>query len=109
MALWHTCCTARWRVEPGGGENGAIDARDAGAVGCAPQRGQRTPRHRSRYAMDSAATHNLPEALTGFIGRASELEQIVRTLADARLLTLTGVGGAGKTRLAVEAGRRCAA
>jgi hypothetical protein len=47
--------------------------------------------------------HNLPIALTSFIGRARELEELGRLLAGFRLLTLTGVGGTGKTRLALQA------
>jgi len=46
--------------------------------------------------------HNLPVALTSFIGRDRELEELGRLLGTARLLTLTGVGGAGKTRLGLE-------
>jgi predicted ATPase/DNA-binding SARP family transcriptional activator len=45
--------------------------------------------------------HNLPIALTSFIGRAHELAEVRRLLATTRLLTLTGVGGCGKTRLAL--------
>ena len=46
-----------------------------------------------------------PIALTPFIGRAEELAQLTRLLVDAqiRLITLVGVGGIGKTRLAIEA------
>lgn len=47
--------------------------------------------------------HNLPAKLTSFIGREHELEQITRLLGSARLVTLTGPGGSGKTRLAIEA------
>jgi predicted ATPase len=47
--------------------------------------------------------HNLPLQLTSFIGRETEIGQIRRQLARARLLTLTGAGGSGKTRLALEA------
>jgi predicted ATPase/DNA-binding CsgD family transcriptional regulator len=46
--------------------------------------------------------HNLPVALTSFIGRERELADVQARLADARLLTLTGVAGCGKTRLALE-------
>jgi predicted ATPase/DNA-binding winged helix-turn-helix (wHTH) protein len=46
---------------------------------------------------------NLPEALTSFIGRERELAQIKRLLPGKRLLTLAGVGGIGKTRLALQA------
>lgn len=51
---------------------------------------------------------NLPAALTGFVGRTEELEDLVRRLPRARLLTLTGLGGCGKTRLAIEAARSAA-
>ena len=47
---------------------------------------------------------NLPRPASSFIGREREREDVVRELRDgARLLTLTGPGGSGKTRLAVEA------
>jgi predicted ATPase len=45
---------------------------------------------------------NLPAALTSFIGRESELNQVAGLLGVHRLVTLTGPGGAGKTRLAIE-------
>ncbi|MBV8995249.1 MAG: adenylate/guanylate cyclase domain-containing protein [Pseudonocardiales bacterium] len=45
---------------------------------------------------------NLPSELTSFIGRRSELTQIGQLLEQARLLTLTGTGGCGKTRLALQ-------
>jgi predicted ATPase/DNA-binding SARP family transcriptional activator len=49
----------------------------------------------------------LPAALTRFFGREDELRWLERTWSEgARLVTLTGPGGAGKTRLAIEAGRR---
>lgn len=51
----------------------------------------------------TATTHyNLPVQLTNFIGRQSEIDHVRRTLDDHRLVTLTGAGGAGKTRLAVQ-------
>ncbi len=46
---------------------------------------------------------NLPAPLTSFVGRRHELAEIGRLLAVRRLLTLTGVGGVGKTRLAIQA------
>lgn len=45
---------------------------------------------------------NLPKQLTSFVGRSSELEELTGLLATAPLVTLTGPGGSGKTRLAVE-------
>jgi predicted ATPase/class 3 adenylate cyclase/DNA-binding CsgD family transcriptional regulator len=47
-------------------------------------------------------SHNLPARLTSFVGRAGQLDEVRRLLLDNRLVTLTGAGGAGKTRLAVE-------
>ncbi len=47
--------------------------------------------------------NNLPSELTSFVGRRSELAQIGEPLQRARLLTLTGAGGCGKTRLALQA------
>ena len=45
------------------------------------------------------ARHNLPIALTSFIGRDRELREVARLLDRHRLVTLTGAGGSGKTRL----------
>ncbi len=49
-----------------------------------------------------AHPHNLPIQLTSFIGRAPEIAEVKRLLGSARLVTLTGSGGAGKTRLALQ-------
>jgi predicted ATPase len=49
---------------------------------------------------------NFPPQLTSFVGRASDVRDAIASLAAVRLLTLTGVGGVGKTRLAVEVGAR---
>ena len=46
--------------------------------------------------------NNLPIQLTSFVGREVELNDVVKRLHDHRLLTLTGVGGSGKTRLAIQ-------
>src|SRR5215469_3898963 len=51
-------------------------------------------------------TGNLPAELTSFVGRRAELAEVKRLLADSRLVTLTGVGGVGKTRLALRAADR---
>jgi predicted ATPase/class 3 adenylate cyclase/DNA-binding CsgD family transcriptional regulator len=47
--------------------------------------------------------NNLPAQLTSFVGREEELAQVERLLAQDRVLTLTGAGGCGKTRLAAHA------
>ena len=49
---------------------------------------------------------NLPLQLSRFIGREQAIDDIKRTVWTTRLLTLTGPGGYGKTRLALEAARR---
>ena len=46
--------------------------------------------------------HNLPAQLTSFVGREQELAMLGKLVGEARLVTLTGPGGSGKTRLAVE-------
>jgi predicted ATPase len=50
----------------------------------------------------STAPNNLPASLTSFVGRRAEVARVVARLSEVRLLTLTGAGGLGKTRLAVE-------
>lgn len=47
----------------------------------------------------------MPASRTSFVGREQEMMEIKRHLAMTRLLTLTGVGGSGKTRLALEVAR----
>jgi non-specific serine/threonine protein kinase len=49
-----------------------------------------------------AFAHNLPVQLTRFIGREPQIAEVKRLLQGARLLTLTGAGGSGKTRLALQ-------
>ena len=51
-------------------------------------------------------TSNLPLQLTSFIGRGAQMDDVRRLLDDNRLVNLTGAGGAGKTRLAVEIAAR---
>jgi predicted ATPase len=50
----------------------------------------------------SPRKHNLSEQLTSFIGRSKEIETVQELLSENRLVTLTGAGGCGKTRLATE-------
>ena len=53
----------------------------------------------------NAGKHNLPAPRTSFVGREREMVEVKRALAMTRLLTLTGPGGSGKTRFALEVAR----
>ena len=53
----------------------------------------------------AAAPSNLPHHLTSFVGREEELRSLKRVLSTSRMVTLTGTGGAGKSRLAAEVAR----
>ena len=48
---------------------------------------------------------NLPDRLTSFVGRDTEIEELTALLRDSRLITLTGPGGTGKSSLAIEVAR----
>ncbi len=72
-------------LDPAGAAQAPADSRPPGAL-----RRPATPRH------------NLPVALTSFVGREREQGELREQLRRSRLLTLTGPGGAGKTRLALE-------
>jgi predicted ATPase/DNA-binding NarL/FixJ family response regulator len=76
------------RVEPGG------VVTDRGPV----SREQR----RSTHPSHGGATGSLPLELTSFVGRRRELAEAKNLLARSRLVTLTGIGGVGKTRLAIQ-------
>jgi predicted ATPase/DNA-binding CsgD family transcriptional regulator len=56
--------------------------------------------------LETGPRGNVPLELTSFIGRERELAEIERLLGQARLLTLVGAGGSGKTRLALRAAAR---
>ncbi|RSM49044.1 LuxR family transcriptional regulator [Amycolatopsis balhimycina DSM 5908] len=53
------------------------------------------------HARSRRSVGNLPAELTSFVGRRHELVEVKRLLSAARLVTLTGAGGVGKTRLAL--------
>jgi predicted ATPase/class 3 adenylate cyclase/DNA-binding CsgD family transcriptional regulator len=57
-------------------------------------------------ASKAIAGNNLPIQLTSFVGRDADLTQLRELLAQNRLVTLTGAGGVGKTRLAVQVAAR---
>ena len=56
----------------------------------------------------SADTPDLPAPLTVFIGREREVDDVVQLVSQHRLVTITGAGGSGKSRLALEVARRLA-
>ncbi len=51
---------------------------------------------------NTVVSHNLPAQLTSFVGRSDQIKDVRQLLAENRLVTLTGAGGAGKTRLALQ-------
>ena len=57
----------------------------------------------------AAMVHGWPAALTSFVGRGGPVREVAGLLAEHRLVTVTGPGGSGKTRLAGEVARRVAA
>src|SRR6476646_1207633 len=59
-------------------------------------------------APKSIGAHGLPVQLTTFVGREAQISEVRKLMAGNRLVTLTGAGGAGKTRLAVEIAARIA-
>ena len=62
------------------------------------------------YAADGAAAsmHRFPVVLTSFVGRDEAVRQVAGLLEEYRLVTVTGPGGVGKTRLASEVARQVA-
>jgi predicted ATPase len=76
---------------------------------CFKARGQTTELHVLNngrvHQLRSTSRHNLPAPRSSFIGRERELLEIKRELEMTRLLTITGAGGSGKTRLALEVSR----
>jgi predicted ATPase/DNA-binding CsgD family transcriptional regulator/DNA-binding XRE family transcriptional regulator len=89
---------ARW-------ERGERSIRSPELVGLALQRLE----GRSDAAAASKPAHNLPAELSSFVGRERELAALRDLLVSERLLTLVGVGGVGKTRIALRLALECVA
>ena len=67
---------------------------------------ERAPAEAAALVPPAPARTNLRAQITSFVGRTEDIARITAVLAGARLVTLTGAGGAGKTRLAGEAAAR---
>jgi transcriptional regulator with XRE-family HTH domain len=81
------------------------------ALGRAPAAGVLAAMHRQAQAAFPAASggvRGFPAALTSFIGREAAMRQVAGLLLEYRLVTVTGPGGSGKTRLAGEVARQVA-
>src|SRR5215212_5879334 len=84
---------------------------DAGENGITPEQPQNPRRLRAVEPAEAKRAprsperplHNLPSELSSFVGREKELTEVRRLFENNRLLTLTGPGGCGKTRLALAA------
>ncbi|HET9927212.1 MAG TPA: BTAD domain-containing putative transcriptional regulator, partial [Rubrobacter sp.] len=87
--------------EPGAQTKRLLAEIRAGKVPAAPS----PPVGRPSKELLGPSPNNLPASLTSFVGREEALLEIKRLLSMTRLLTLTGAGGAGKTRLALEVAR----
>src|SRR5215467_2822535 len=59
-------------------------------------------------AAAASGLHGFATALTSFVGRADEIDEVAGKLSEYRLVTVTGPGGMGKTRLVGEVARRVA-
>jgi predicted ATPase/DNA-binding SARP family transcriptional activator len=72
------------------------------SISNATQAGRVPTEPASRIMPSPRSKHNLPVQLTSFIGREKEIEAVAHLLHTNRLVTLTGPGGTGKTRLALQ-------
>jgi len=77
------------------------------AIATIPTRGYQftlEPEAKAASARSAACRHNLPCSITSFVGRKRERAELRDLLQRSRLVTLVGMGGVGKTRLALEVG-----
>ena len=95
-------CCGRGHEQRGGVRcRGATSSQSDARIGAVDRQQDGSERGRP-----TGSSPTIPAPLTALIGRASELEAVTDALRRARLVTLTGPGGVGKTRMAVELGRR---
>ncbi len=81
-----------------------VDAHQRRGVGSVAEPVPRRPRPGGPARAAGRRTHNLPAPLTSFVGREDELPAVRAVVAAHLLVTLTGPGGTGKTRLARDTG-----
>ena len=102
---WYASCSLRASTLVDLGEHRLRDL----ASRCASSRcsSRRCRRSSPRCATLEAFPNNLPEQVTSLVGREREIDEIRGALSEARLVTLTGAAGCGKTRLALQTAAEC--
>jgi hypothetical protein len=90
--------------DPGGGRGGRPDA-VAGAAGLYVGGGSGYGTAVGKAVTTAGAVHGFPAVRTSFIGRAGPVREVAVLLERYRLVTVTGPGGSGKTRLASQVAR----
>ena len=87
----------------------ALDPADRGSLEAAAEQGRkRAPRAIAESRPADAPGNNLTAQLTSFVGRENDVERLQTLLEENRLVTITGAGGIGKTRVALEVSSRIA-
>ncbi|HUP07966.1 MAG TPA: tetratricopeptide repeat protein [Caldimonas sp.] len=104
----HLRSHGHWRLK---GVADPVELFEVGDAGCAfvpPPDGAKAYRvvHREgEWVPVREIEHNLPQPTSSFVGRLRELAEVEQRLGEARLVTVLGTGGLGKTRLALQAAR----
>jgi len=104
----HLCSHGYWVLKGLAEPVELFEAGDADGRFDAPPEGDkafRVVRVDDRWLPVRQVPNNLPQPLSSFIGRLKEIDELRQLLGETRLLTLTGSGGCGKTRLALQVAR----
>jgi predicted ATPase/class 3 adenylate cyclase len=81
---------------------GVHELKDVGEVGILQLAHRELPQEFPPLRTLASMPNNLPASVDAFVGREAEHAEVLTALSDNRLVTLTGAGGTGKTRLALE-------